>query len=286
MMNGGDGDMPRKYSLAQLTVLQWSPPELIYNARLIGYDAVGIRPITMGVAGERDFDISKNRELFKLTEQALKDTGISINDIELAKIGDGIDVARYESSFEAAAKLGVKNVISSIWTEKRDFYLEQFAKLCDLARQYGIFVNLEFVTWAEVRTLAQVREVLNAVRKPNAGILIDTLHFHRSRVDPDELNDCPRELFHFVHICDGPADIPLESSPTCKEDLIRVGRDAREYAGEGAIDIAGIVKRLPDDAVLSLELPHLEKAAAWGPAEHARRCLSTAKAYMVSNGIE
>jgi hypothetical protein len=87
---------------------------MIYNARLIGYDAVGIRPISMGVKGEHDFDLAKNKELFELTAQALKDTGLAVNDIELAKIGDGIDVGRYESAFEAAARLGVKDVIGSI----------------------------------------------------------------------------------------------------------------------------------------------------------------------------
>jgi sugar phosphate isomerase/epimerase len=259
---------------------------MIYNAHLIGYDAVGIRPISMGVRGEHDFDLAKNKELFNLTAQALKDTGLSINDVELAKIGDGIDVGRYESAFEAAAKLGVKDVISSIWSDDKDFYLEQFAKLCDLAGQYGLFVNLEFVTWAGVKNLKGIREVLDAVKKPNAAIFVDTLHFYRSRVTLDELDSCPKDLFRFMHICDGPKEIPDESSPSYREDLIYVGRDAREYVGEGAIDIAGIIKKLPDNVLFSIELPHLEKAAKWGSLEHARRCLVTAKEYMKKHGID
>jgi sugar phosphate isomerase/epimerase len=278
--------MSRKYSLAQLTVLHWSPPEMIYNAHLIGYDAVGIRPISMGVRGEHDFDLAKNKELFNLTKQAMDETGIKINDIELAKIADGIDTGRYESAFEAAAKLGVKDVISSIWTDNKGFYLEQFAKLCDLAAQYGIFVNLEFVTWAGIGTLSGVREVLDTVKKPNAAIFVDTLHFYRSRVKPEELDACPKKLFRFMHICDGPKAIPDPSSPTYKEDLIYTGRDARDYVGEGAIDIAEIVKKLPDSVLFSIELPHLGKVAKWGPVEHARRCLATAKDYMKKNRIE
>jgi sugar phosphate isomerase/epimerase len=259
---------------------------MIYNARLIGYDAVGIRPISQGVKGEYDFDLAKNPELFKLTEQALKETGMKINDIELARIAEGIDVGRYESAFEAAARLGVKDVISSIWTDKKDFYLEQFGKLCDLAGQYGIFVNLEFVTWAAVSTLKGVRDVLSAVKKPNAAIFVDTLHFYRSRVSLSELENCPKNLFRFMHICDGPKEIPDPSSPGYKDELIRVGRDARDYVGEGAIDIAGIVKKLPENVLFSIELPHLEKVSKLGAVEHARRCLVTAKAYMKKHGIE
>jgi len=277
---------PRRYSLAQLTALHWSPPEMIFNARVLGYDTVSIRPITMGVRGEHDFDLAKNKDLFDLTQQALAETGMKINDIELAKIGDGIDVGRYESAFETAAKLGVKDVISSIWSDNNDFYMEQFAKLCDLAAQYDMFVNLEFVTWASVSTLKGAREVLDTTGKPNAAILIDTLHFHRSRIPLEELDSCPKNLFRFVHICDGPKEVPDPSSPTYKEDLIFVGREAREYVGGGVIDIAGIVKKLPDVALFSIELPHLEKASKWGSLEHARRCLVTAKEYMKKNGIE
>jgi sugar phosphate isomerase/epimerase len=286
MKKGCGNEMPRQYSLAQLTVLHWSPPEMIYNAHLIGYDAVGIRSISMGVKGEHDFDIAKNKELFALTKQAMDETGVKINDIELAKIDDGIDVGRYESSFEAAARLGVKDVISSIWSENKDFCLEQFSKLCDLAAQYGVFVNLEFVTWAGVSTLKDVCEMLNAVKKSNAAIFIDTLHFYRSRVALEELDACPKNLFRFMHICDGPNEIPEPSSSTYKEDLIYVARDARDYVGEGAIDIAGIVKKLPDNVLFSIELPHLEKVRKWGAAEHARRCLVTAKEYMKRHGIE
>ena len=273
--------MAHKYSLAQLTVLDWAPPAMIYNAHLIGYDYVSIRPISMGVKGEHDFDLAKNKELFDLTQRAMDETGMKIHDIELAKIGDGLDVGRYEAPFEAAAKLGVTNVISSIWSEDRDFYLDQFSKLCDLARQYGLFVNLEFVTWASVKDLQGVRSVLDAVKRPNAAIFIDTLHFHRSRVTLEELDACPKELFRFAHICDGPSEIPTD-----KEGLIHTGRDARLYVGEGAIDIAAIVKRLPQEAVFSIELPHLERVAKWGGVEHARRCLATAKAYMQEHGLD
>ncbi len=274
--------MAHKYSLAQLTVLGWAPPEMIYNAKTLGYDCVGIRSITMGVKGEHDYDISKNKELFDLTRRAIDETGVTINDIELAKIADGVDVRNYEGPFEAAARLGVKNVISSIWTDRTDFYLDQFETLCDLAAQYGITVNLEFVTWASVRTLSQAREVLRLVDRKNAGIMVDTLHLYRSRVDPAELDDCPKGLFHMVHICDGPKDIPDWND---KESLIHTGRDERLYVGEGAIDIADIVRRLPEDVVFSIELPHLVREGNWGPMEHAKRCLSTSKAYMGKNGI-
>ncbi|MCE5202468.1 MAG: sugar phosphate isomerase/epimerase [Synergistaceae bacterium] len=274
--------MTHKFSLAHLTVLGWTPPEMIYNAHLIGYDYVSIRIISMGVKGEFDFDISKNKKMFDLTKQAMEDTGMEIYDIELARIADGVDVRNYERSFEAAARLGAKGMISSIWTDDKEYYIDQFATLCDLAAQYDLTVNLEFPTWASVYDMKGVREVIDTVKKPNAGIMLDTLHVYRSRVSMEELEACPKELYNLAHICDGPAEIP---ALTDKEALIHTGRDERYYVGEGAIDVAGMVKRMRPDTVLSIELPNLGYVAKWGYTEHARRCLVTAKEYLKQNGV-
>lgn len=266
--------MERKYSLAHLTVLGLATPEMIYNAKLIGYDYIGIRNIYMGLPGEANYDLCGKNKLYKLTKTALADTGMKINDIELAKIEDCKDVSSYEPAFEVAAELGATDVISSIWTPDKDYYLDQFAKLCDLAKQYNLYVNLEFVTWADVKDLNGAKEVINTVNKDNAGYLIDTLHFHRSKVALSELDDIPKDKFHMAHICDGPAEIPTD-----KQGLISTGRDARLYVGEGAIDIAAIIGKLGEDTILSIELPHIQRINDLGYTEHARRCLETAKRY-------
>ena len=130
--------MAHKYSLAHLTVLGWSPVEIAYNAALIGYDYISIRNINMGVKGERDFSIPIGGERYKALKEAIDETGIAIHDIELARVVDGVDVKSYEQAFESGASLGAKGVISSVWTNNKDYYTEQFAALCDLAAQYGL----------------------------------------------------------------------------------------------------------------------------------------------------
>lgn len=275
--------MAHKFSLAHLTVLSWNPVEMIYNAHQLGYDYVSVRTITMGVAGETTYDISKDKKLFDRMKQALDETGMEVYDIELARVADGVDVQTYEAPFEAAARLGAKGMISSIWTGNKDYYMEQFALLCDLAAQYNLTVNLEFPSWASVWNLDGVMEVLNTVKRPNAAVMLDTLHVYRSRVSIDELRTIPKELLNLAHICDGPAEIPARDD---KENFIYIGRDARSYVGEGAIDIAGMVEVMRPDTVLSIELPHLARTAEYGAMEHARRCLTTAKAYLAEHGIK
>lgn len=158
--------MARKYSMAHLGCLNWTPAEMIYNAKAIGYDYVSIRTIVQGIKGEVDYDFHRHPELFRLAKQAIAETGVGIHDIELAKVDDNSDVTKYESAFAAAQELGVINVISSIWTDDKPCALRQFEQICDLAAKYDLLVALEFVTWASVWNLQQAKEVLETVDRP------------------------------------------------------------------------------------------------------------------------
>lgn len=272
--------MAYKFSLAHLTVLGCAPPEMTYIAAMTGYEYISIRPIYMGLPGEPNYDLANNKKMLEDTKTALKETGLTVHDIELAKIEVGRDVKQYKPAIEVAAELGAKSVLSSIWIDDRDFYIDQFAQLCDIAKNYGLNVDLEFVTWASVKDLKGAMDVLNTVNKDNAGIMIDTLHFNRSRVSYEELIAVPKKYFHFAHICDGPAEIP-----DTKEGLIHTGRDERLYVGEGEIPIANIVKHLPEDITFSIELPHLQRVKVFGYAEHARRCLESTKDYLSQHDL-
>lgn len=269
--------MANQFSLAYLTVPGCPPPEMIYTAAIVGYDFVSLRPIYMGLPGEPNFALAENKELLRATKAALTSTGIKLLDIELARIYDGVDPKKYLPAMEVAAELGGCHVLSSIWTSDKNFYIEKFAELCELAKPFSLTVDLEFVTFADVKDLQESVGLLRAVNQDNAGIMIDTLHFNRSRVALKELDEVPREWFHLAHLCDGPADIP-----TMREGLIHTARDERLYAGEGGIDIAAILNRIPE-VPYSIELPHLARMKEFGYAEHARRCLQSAKDYLAAH---
>lgn len=270
--------MARQFSLAHLTVLGCAPPEMTYIAARAGYDFVSIRPIYMGLPGEPNYALAENKEMLRQTKRALADTGVKLHDIELARICDGVDVKKYVPAMEVAAELGGRAVLSSIWTTDRNFYIESFAELCDLAKTFGLTVDLEYVPIAGVFNLAGALDVLNTIKRENAGLMIDTHHFQRVGDAVEALDTVPREWFHFAHLCDAPAEIPTE-----REELIRIMREGRLYCGEeGGIDVAGIINRLPE-VVYSIELPNLARAKEWGYAEHAHRCLQTAKEYLAAH---
>jgi sugar phosphate isomerase/epimerase len=269
--------MKPQFSLAHLTALGCPPPELTYIAAMAGYDFVSPRIIHMGLPGEPNYALAANAALLRQTRAALRETGVRVHDIELARIHDGVDVKTYLPALEVGAELGARSVLSSIWTADRGLAVEALQELCDRAQPLGLTVDVEFVTWAGVANLQQTLEVLRAVKRDNVGVMIDALHFHRSRVQLEELDAVPRDWFHFAHLCDAPRAIP-----STKEGLIHTARDERLYVGEGGIDVAAIVNRMPK-VVYSIELPHLARAKELGHGEHARRCLRTAKAYLAAH---
>jgi sugar phosphate isomerase/epimerase len=265
--------MKKQYSLAYLTILGCPPPEMINIAARAGYDFVSLRPIYMGLPGEPNFSLSDNKELMKETKTALAETGVKLLDIELAKIFDGVDPKNYVPAMESAAELGGKHVLSSIWTDDRSFSIERFAELCELAKPFGLTVELEYVPIASVKNLAGAVDVLQTAKQDNAGLMIDIHHFHRAGDKVENLDAVPRDWFRFLHLCDAIGEIP-----SSMEEMTRILREERSYVGEGGIDVASIVNRIPE-IPCSIELPNLKRVQEYGFEEHARRCLQTAKAY-------
>lgn len=269
--------MTQKFSLAYLTVVNTPPPEMIYMAKRAGYDYVSLRPIYMGLPGEPNFSLANDTARFLETKRALLETGIELLDIELAKIESDIDPIEYEPEIEAAAKLGARHVLSSIWTDDRNEYIEKFAKLCDIAAQYDMTVDLEYVPIASVKNLSAAIDVLNTVNKDNMGLMLDIHHVHRAQDRVEDLKKVPKEWFNFIHLCDAPAEIPED-----REEMLRIVREARSYVGEGGIDVASIVNNVPE-VPYSIELPNKQQANLLGYEEFARRCLIKAKEYFAKH---
>lgn len=266
--------MSKQFSLAHLTVLGCTPPEMAYLAARAGYDFISLRPIYMGLPGEPNYALAENKQMMRETKAALAETGVKLLDIELARICDDVHPKQYVPAMEAAAELGGRHVLSSIWTNDRNLYMERFIELCELAQPFGLTIELEYVPIASVTNLEATLDVLRTANQENAGLMIDIHHFHRAGDKAEDLDAVPREWFRFLHLCDAPVEIP-----TSKEEMTKILREARLYIGEGGIDIASIVNRIPE-IPYSIELPHDKRAQELGYEEHARRCLQTAKTYL------
>ena len=279
--------MARKYSLAYLTLPGIDPVSQIKIAKETGYDSVSLRTIPMHLPGEPEFLLHKDKELFEATKNALKEYDMPLMDIELARIRPDLDINEYEPAFEKAAELGGTDVLGSVWTRDRAYYVEQVGKVAEMAKKYGLKYNIEVLPWAGVRNLQEAITLVDLVKADNLYIMVDTLHAGRAGVTGEELARTDKKYFNFIHLCDGPAgpDGDPVLADINDELMLYTAREARFYPGEGVMDIASMVAALPN-LPLSIELPNFKRIEELGQAGHAKRCIDDAKAYFAAHNVE
>jgi sugar phosphate isomerase/epimerase len=264
--------MTREFSLAHFTLLDCPPPELARIAAAAGYDYIGLRLIPLDRPGEPRYALSDDRALLRETRRALAETGIRLLDIEIAQLSEALDPRAYLPALEAGASLGARFVLTTVWTTNRERVIDLFGALCDLAGPLRLTVMLEFVSFADLATLDQAVDIVDSSHRRNAGVLLDTLHCHLAGTSLDRIAALPAGWLPYAHICDAPADVP-----STREGRRRLAREYRLLPGEGVVDLAGIVSRLPDTTILAVEAPNPARAGAMGAKEYAARSLVAAK---------
>jgi len=259
--------VPRQLSLAHLTVLDATPPELVSVAAAAGFRAVGIRLTAPPSVGVPPYDILSEGPLLRDTLARLKDTGISVLDTEFLRFEPDRPVGIPEGFLEVSARLGARHVLVMSAEPDEARTLERFGDLCDRAAPYGLRVGLEFAVYTGVRTLAHAVQMVGRANRANASVVVDALHFSRSGGLPAHIAGVDPSLFPYAQICDASADMP---GPTDSPALIREARTGRLLPGEGVLPLRDLVAALPPDLPLAVEAP--SRATADLPAaERARR---------------
>jgi sugar phosphate isomerase/epimerase len=257
--------MSRTISLAPLTVLELAPAEMVTCAAQAGYRYLGLRlnqvlanhPLTHRIIGEEQVQ----REILK----RLDDTGLKVLDIEFIRLAPETRVADFVPMLETGARLGAKHVLTGGNDPDPARLAERFAELCDAAAPLGLTINIEPIPVLDVRTLAQAVQVLENAGRPNAGIVIDPIHFDRSLETYENLAQVPRQWLHYMQFCDAPAERPDVKG------IMFQARYERMVPGEGGLDLLGLLRALPRDLPIALEVPMTELSRTVGAVERAKR---------------
>ena len=263
--------MKHEYSLAHLTAVVLPPVDLIEVAAKTGYDYVSLR-LSRVTDQEPLYPLITSKVAMAATKARLAATGVRVWDVELARMDPTHDAQSYLPMLEATAELGAHHVICQLPDPDRARAHARFGELCDLAKPLGIDISLEFPWWTETGNLETAVTALNAIERSNAAILVDMLHFFRSKSSLEQLRKLPREWFKFAHVCDGLATHPQDMAATLHE-----ARSDRLFPGDGEFGVKDILACLPDPITYSLEIPGDALAAEIGYEEYARRALQTAK---------
>jgi sugar phosphate isomerase/epimerase len=81
-------------------------------------------------------------------------------------------------------------------------------------------------------------------------MLIDVIHVARSKTTLADIRAIDPARMSYFQICDAPPGIP-----TTKQELLFTARQERLLPGEGGVDVAGIIGALPDNLIVSVEVP-------------------------------
>jgi len=258
------GEVSRQIGLAALTCIELAPPDLVSAAAATGYDCVGLRLI--GVAGQTlpAFD---QREL----ERRLADTGLKVLDVEIFRLAEDTDVQEFEPAMAVAARVRATEILVHGADADEARLAGTFAQLCDLAARYGLNANLEPMPWVSVSTVAKAKRIVSAAGKDNAAVLVDAIHFYRADNSLKDLKGAP---LRYMQLCDAHPGRPTEM-----QEIIRQARGDRLFPGEGALDLRSLMKALPADLPLSLEIPVARKI---DPFKRARQAFLKTKAFLES----
>jgi sugar phosphate isomerase/epimerase len=271
---------PRPISLAHLTVLDTTPPELVTVAAAAGFRTIGIRLTATPSVGVPPYDCLREGPMLRETLARLADTGVSVLDTEFLRFEPEQPIGIPEGFLDVSARLGAKYVLVMSAEPEEARTLERFGELCDRAATYGLRVGLEFAIYTGVRTLAHAAEMVARSKRSNASVLIDALHFSRSGGLPAHVAQVDPALLHYVQICDAGPDMP---SPTDTPALIREARTGRLLPGEGVLPLKQLVAALPAGVPLAIEAPC--RATAGLPAlERARRAYRALTALLGDGG--
>jgi sugar phosphate isomerase/epimerase len=255
-------DSPRPLALAHLTVLGVSPPALFDLAAAAGYASVGLRTHPAAPGGIV-YPLEQGQVL--PWRRALADAGLRLNDIEFVPLTPQLRVADLAPMLARAGELGAQRLNVSGDDADTARLVDTFGAVCDLAAGSGLVVELEFMRFRTIGTLAQALAVVQAAARPNGRVLVDLLHLARSGGTPDDLRAAPAEWLGSVQVCDAPAADPGDAGAVAE------AREGRLMPGDGALPLHAALAALPADAPLSVEVPSTRTLPGLDELGRARR---------------
>jgi sugar phosphate isomerase/epimerase len=257
-------------SLSYYTVPELTPPETVSVAAETGCTHVGIR-LLGGQPGRDMMRLMTDPALRRETRRRMKDAGVTALDASTARLMPDTDMDAFGPFLEVAAELGARHALANGDDPDEERLAGNLARLCDQAAAFGLTVQFEFVPWTSVPDVAAAARLVHRVGRPNLGIALDALHFDRSGSRIADIAAVPPGWFAYMHICDAPREWSND-----RDSLLHAAVKQRLLPGEGAIDLIGLLRAMPCDIPLALEIPNEALARKMGaPARVAQAVAAT-----------
>ena len=265
----------RPLGLAQLSLLNTAPPQLVAIAAEAGFDFIGARGRAV-TPTERPYDLRPGSPMLKETLSRMADTGVTVRDIEFLLL-DGTDQREaWLAMMEAGQALGAASLTVAASDPDTARLADRLARMTEDGRNYGIVPALEPISYQAVNSIPAA---VALARTSGCNIVMDALHLNRFGAVPGSLQwqdlEANRDLVPLLQLCDGPAQRPADRAA-----LVAESRSERGVPGEGGFDLAALVNVFPVDVPVSIEVPSDGRVVRLGELGWARKLKDAAAAVL------
>lgn len=263
--------MPKRlFSLEPLSVPEVSSSALVDVAADAGYEYFSMFAYSPTNELGPDEAVG-DPETRRAMKARMRERGVKLLNLECFNLTPDVDPADFEAALECGSDLGAAHATAIVWENAdRDDALSKFRRLCDMAAEHRIRINLEFfISCRSIPNLDSAVAFVKDAGRPNSGITMDLLHIIRTSGGLPGLKGFDPAMVGTVQICDGPLDA---TGLDLGAEMLNRG-----VPGTGEFPIRDYVEWLPDDAVIGLEVAQMPLFGKTPPVDRARRMIDSTR---------
>jgi sugar phosphate isomerase/epimerase len=270
--------MKHELSLGYLMLPGVPPPELIRIAAAAGCTGVSVSAaLTTMMTGQPS--LLDDRALRDDTARAFREHDVRFDLVEGVSVSADTDLERARAAIEVMHELGANRFNLSVWVPERNQAEDMIAAYLQIADDLDMRVTVEFMRLSQIRSIGEAAALIRD-RFPKLQILVDTLHLARAGDTPADLAAVEPSMVGFCQLNDAPAAYPGDDAYWYE------AMNDRMIPGEGELPLPAVLRALPQDVIVALEVPMLARAEAGVSAlerarlaaDGARRVMATADA--------
>jgi sugar phosphate isomerase/epimerase len=265
-----------RLGIERLCVFGMGPVEMVTLAADLGCAGIGIALTPMRRFNPHDYADWSLREDAALRREmiaAMRDRGVRITLLEGFGIAPGRDVAEYAGDLDLLCALGGERINLVSLEPDMQRTIEGFATMAQMAAERGLQVSTE-IGPGPINGLDPALTLLREVAAQNLSLLLDTMHYFRFGGTIEALSGLAPGTIGYVQLCDVPLISPFAS-------YMDEALHERMVPGEGELPLRALMPLLPEDVVVSLEVPRRSLALQGvGPLDRVRPCVEAARALL------
>jgi sugar phosphate isomerase/epimerase len=253
MSKSNSWPLASRLALCHGSLINVPPPQFVRAAADAGFRQVSLR-VAAGLEalgkGETSgpYTLLGDGALQRETRRALDETGIRVVEAEYVLLSPELEVSDYRRLVEVGALLGARQVVVVFFGyDDEARIVADFARLCDLASEYGLLAIIEFVAPTSVNSIEKCARIIIASGKTNAGILVDSLHLFRTGGSVEALAAMKPELIVNCQLSDGLMSLGATWHPDMPKN--------RMHLGDGDFPLRQLVAALPPGVPVAIEVP-------------------------------